>query len=100
MHKVKLIHLCKISIMNIIFSDNSPTIGLGLSNRTCDIYNLSNNALAKICSLTEHEDVIIDCKFSIENNNLLYSGSYDGLIKLWDLRDAKNSVLSFKGRTK
>lgn len=72
-------------------------MALTLSNNTCKVFNLSNNQFAKLTVLREHTDVISEIKFSSENSNLLYTGSNDGSVRLWDIRTPQKSSLQFKG---
>ncbi|RZC40319.1 WD repeat-containing protein 89, partial [Asbolus verrucosus] len=79
--------------------DSSPNVALNLSNSTCEVYNLSNNQFAKLTVLSEHTDVISEVKFCKENNNLVYTGSNDGSVRLWDIRTPNKSIVQFKDTT-
>ncbi|XP_044264408.1 WD repeat-containing protein 89 isoform X1 [Tribolium madens] len=79
--------------------ETNPNVAISLSNNTCEVYNLSNNQVDKLAVLAEHTDVITEIKFSTENSNLLYSGSCDGTVRLWDIRAPKRSSVQFKDTT-
>lgn len=68
------------------------------SGNSCDVYHFGNNQLAKIETLDENKSAIVGIKFSPENNELLYTVSIDGYIKLWDLRLKGKEVMQFRGR--
>ncbi|GLV40679.1 uncharacterized protein CBL_04482 [Carabus blaptoides fortunei] len=75
-------------------SDTEPSICIGLSDNTCEVYRLTTSGqLTKQATLDSHKDGVVNVKFS--NNNSLYTGSADGCIKLWDLRDPLKSVVDF-----
>ncbi|CAH1364332.1 unnamed protein product [Tenebrio molitor] len=79
--------------------ENNPNVAVGLSDYTCEVYNLSSNKFAKLTVFSEHKDIITEVKFCNSNSNLLYTGSHDGTVRLWDLRVPKNSTLQFKDTT-
>ncbi|EFA03321.1 WD repeat-containing protein 89-like Protein [Tribolium castaneum] len=79
--------------------ETNPNVAVNLSNNTCEVYSLSNNQIDKLAVLGEHSDVISEVKFSSENSNLLYTGSCDGTVRLWDIRAPKRSSLQFKDTT-
>lgn len=76
-----------------------PYIATAHSDNVCNILGLSGSQVAKVTHFNEHSDKLIDCKFCPENNTLLYTGSSDGTIKLWDLRDSKTAVITFSDTT-
>jgi len=80
-------------------SEASPYVAAALSDNSCDIFSLNGSQVAKIAQYKEHENKIFDCKYSSETNALLYTGSSDGTIKVWDLRQSKGSVLTFRDTT-
>ncbi|XP_066245742.1 WD repeat-containing protein 89 [Euwallacea similis] len=80
-------------------SETHPFIAAALSDFSTDVFALTDNELVKICQLREHKQKIVNCKFSPLNQNLLYTTSNDGTVKLWDLRDPKSSTVTFKDTT-
>lgn len=70
----------------------SQKVCVGLSNNTCEVHEMTNNQITKLVAFEEHSKNIIDVKFSLDNNNLVYTGSADGSVKIWDLRTPKQSV--------
>lgn len=76
-------------------SDSEPTTCLGLSDNTCAVYRLTAGQLTKHTTLDSHRDTVVNVKFCTTDNNLLYTGSTDGCIKLWDLRDPLKNVVEF-----
>lgn len=76
----------------------SLRIATALSNFTCKLYDFdAGNKTAGDC--LEHEEKIVDVKFGTNNSDLssiVYTGSEDGTIKLWDLRLREKCVSIFK----
>ncbi|XP_050300064.1 WD repeat-containing protein 89 [Anthonomus grandis grandis] len=81
-------------------SDSNPYIAASLSDFSTDLFTLTESKIAKITRFEEHTNRIIGNKFSPRNNNLLYTASSDGSIKVWDLREAKESVFTFSDTTR
>ncbi|CAH0549994.1 unnamed protein product [Brassicogethes aeneus] len=79
-------------------NDNNPNIGVGLSDNSFHVFNL-NSQLAKNCTLGGITGSIVDCQFSQDNNNLIYTCSNDGNIKLFDIRTPKAAVKNFVDST-
>nr|CAD7438258.1 unnamed protein product [Timema bartmani] len=78
-------------------SSNSKIVA-ALSNYSCAVYDVPH--LTKLDTTSEHKGPVSGIKFSPARDNLFYSCSLDGLIKLWDLRSGlKNSVQVFKDDT-
>jgi len=75
--------------------DTSETkIAAGLSDNSVSIYSLERLSLET--SIAAHESPLCRIKFSESQNKLLYTGSEDGYIKLWDLRtDTTTPVAKF-----
>lgn len=80
-----------------VFSENEPNIAVALSENSCEIQKLSNQQVATLAIFSEYEDKIFDCKFSKQDNNLIYTSSRNGSITLWDIRTPKKSVIRFLG---
>lgn len=76
-----------ITVLNF-FSDK---LCIGLSNNTCEVYMI-NDQITKLNTFDEHVGNIIDVKYSRTNPNILYTGSSESQIKIWDLRAPKTSV--------
>ncbi|KAG5897291.1 hypothetical protein JTB14_011456 [Gonioctena quinquepunctata] len=79
--------------------ESNPNVVAALSDHSCVVYNVNDRQVAKITELTEHTNKIIDCRFSNNNNNLIYTASSDGLVKLWDIRAPKESTVNFIDNT-
>ncbi|CAH1164297.1 unnamed protein product [Phaedon cochleariae] len=77
--------------------ESDPNIATA-SRESCMVYKLEGTQVAQIADYIDHTN-IIDCRFSSGNSNLLYTGSSDGSIRLWDLRTPKNSSLNFVDNT-
>ncbi|XP_066996410.2 WD repeat-containing protein 89 isoform X4 [Anabrus simplex] len=75
--------------------DVKPLIAVGLSDFSCSVYD--GERLEKICSLCGHKGTISGVRFNSQNGNLLYSGSCDGSVKLWDIRTGNVCVNSYQG---
>ncbi|KRT81845.1 WD40 domain-containing protein, partial [Oryctes borbonicus] len=68
--------------------NSTPNVAVGLSNNTVDVYNFSNNQLAKLETFEASENVV-GVKSCKENENIFYIGSKDCQIEVVDLRDGK-----------
>nr|XP_023017107.1 WD repeat-containing protein 89 [Leptinotarsa decemlineata] len=79
--------------------ESNPNVVATLSDHSCVVYNIHGNQVAKIEDFTEHTNNIIDCRFSSGNNNLIYTGASDGVVKLWDIRTPNKSVINFTDTT-
>ncbi|CAG9762161.1 unnamed protein product [Ceutorhynchus assimilis] len=73
-------------------SETNPYIAAALTDFSCDIFKSAESQLAKITQLKEHSDRLVSCKFSQKDNNVLYTASADGTVKLWDLRTSKTAI--------
>lgn len=71
---------------------------MALSDNSCEVYQFSDYQFAKLAVLSEHLNAISDVKFARDNSNLVYTGSIDGSIRLWDLRQSGGSIVQFRGR--
>ncbi|ERL93726.1 WD repeat-containing protein 89 [Dendroctonus ponderosae] len=80
-------------------NDTNCNIVTALSDASCDVFNLTESQLHKLNKFQEHNQKLIDCKFSSDNRNLFFTGSSDGTIKIWDLRVPTESVITFKDTT-
>lgn len=91
----KALTLKKNYILHISCSNEiEPKIGVGFSNNVCEVHSLANNQIQKIRTIDGHRNNIVDVKFS-SDSNLLYTGSSDCNIKLWDLRTSSDCALQF-----
>jgi THO complex subunit 6 len=75
-------------INSVVSSNDRIFSGCGDNN----IYGFDMETHKQIMSLSEHNDYI-NCIILSNNSNLLYSGSEDGSVRVWDLRSHKESVL-------
>lgn len=64
------------------------------------LYKLSNSEIVHMQDLSEHNEKIIGCRFSSVDNNLLYTGSVDGTLKVWDVRTPSKSSATLAGNNK
>lgn len=72
---------------------------MGQSNHVVDVCHISNNAIANSCSIST-SSTIIGVQFSPENNNLIYTGSTNDGINIWDTRIPQKPVSQFVGKFK
>lgn len=68
-----------------------------LPENSIEVYELNNASLSRICRLTGHEKKVTEVVFSPRDENLLFSASEDGLVKLWDIRAGGSYVQDYKG---
>lgn len=91
------ISLSSVFVLDMCGSANSGTVtvAVSLSDRSCAIYDAGQ--MRKITSWSAHSSTISNIKFSPGNDQLLYSASRDGCLKLWDMRISNKCVKEFKG---
>lgn len=78
-------------------SESDASVVTCLSNNSCRLYKLNNSEIAQIRVLREHNAKIIGCRFSGTDNNILYTGSSEGTLKVWDIREPKKSTITLTG---
>lgn len=78
------------------FGNNKIKLVAGLSDYQCVLYDIEQG-FHKGITQQIHDDIITDIK--LVDENLFYSSSQDGTIKLWDLRDMKNPSSVFSDDT-
>lgn len=76
------------------FSENLR-FAVALSNKTCVVYNLSNTQFSLMSVLHGHDKSVSNVRFSPKSENLVYTASLDGKIRIWDLR-RQNCVKELK----
>ena len=80
------------AILSLSWKSNSGTLFSGCIDGSINYIDFQKNALTKI---GEHKygcrEVIYLDKF-----NLLLSGGWDGMIKLWDLRSSKDPIITYQ----
>ncbi|KAL0279052.1 UNVERIFIED_CONTAM: hypothetical protein PYX00_000692 [Menopon gallinae] len=84
-----------ITDISIKESPSNIQIAAALSNKSSAVYNFSNNQFSFITTLKGHEKPISNVRISQKSENLVYTASLDGRIKLWDLRK-ENCVKELK----
>lgn len=82
---------------NLNFSEVAASIVNCTSDNLCNLYKLNNTDIDCIEVLSEHKEKIIGCRFSGIDNNLLYTGSSDGIFKVWDIRNPSKSSVTLTG---
>lgn len=80
------------------FQNKNIKLVAGLSNFSFIVYNVDDHLHANF-SHAAHDNVITGLKFVSDNENLFYSGSLDGTIKLWDMRTKTKPSIIFKDDT-
>lgn len=81
----------------MIYREQKPNIAISLSDNSCYVYSLSESGLAKLGTFSEHTETVSEVKFARDNTNLFYTCSFDGSVKLWDIRTPKTSAVQFEG---
>ncbi|KAJ9591811.1 hypothetical protein L9F63_001628, partial [Diploptera punctata] len=69
-------------------------MAVSLSDHTCAVYDIER--VEKMEHLSGHTAPVSNVKFSPLDDSLVYSSSYDGTVKLWDLRLKIKCVKEFK----
>ncbi|XP_050419901.1 WD repeat-containing protein 89 [Adelges cooleyi] len=79
---------------------NLLKVAIALSDYSSKIYNL-NSENKDVQVLNEHDGKIIDIKFGKNNtdSSIVFTGSEDGTIKLWDLRTKEKCSSIYKDDT-
>ncbi|XP_072943026.1 WD repeat-containing protein 89 [Epargyreus clarus] len=71
-------------------------IAVSLGDNSIEVYQLNNVSLSRVCRLSGHKKALTEVVFCPKNDNLLYSSSQDGLLKLWDTRTSGTCAQEFK----
>ena len=79
-------------ILSLSWQGNSGSLFTGCADGSINYIDCQKNILTKI---GEHK---YGCRevIHLDNFNLLISGGWDGLLKLWDLRSSKGQITSFQ----
>ncbi|XP_027854042.2 WD repeat-containing protein 89 [Aphis gossypii] len=93
----------EIYVLNLDAQKSGQTlrVATALSNFTCNVYDIDAGVKSNTTYL-KHEKKIVDVKFgssSTQLSSIVYTGSEDGTIKLWDLRLKEKCVSVFKDDT-
>jgi len=80
-------HFCLFSIQ---FSPCNTHIAGGGSDDHVYLYNLERKTV--VSRVRAHKDDVNAVKYSDESSHLLFSGSDDGLVKVWDTRSMRKAV--------
>lgn len=72
------------------------SVAVAMSDRSVAVLN--GSTLQNLFTFTPHEKSITGLKFSLNNNNLIWTSSNDGLVKLWDARSNRMEK-EFVGRS-
>lgn len=76
---------------------NADLIACGLTNGNVHIFQVAGNGRSKLAyRLDDHKRVVNSLDF-VELEQLVFSGSQDGLIRLWDLRAGKKPSIKLLG---
>lgn len=89
----------ELSNLLIFFFRSFDKIAVGLSDKTIQIYNLSNDSLTKFNtkeSFGKLNDTICGVQFMRNDPNILFAGSVDGSVFMYDLRTFE-AVHEFEG---
>lgn len=65
----------------------SLKLAVSRSDHSIEVYQLGGASLSRVCGLSGHGKPIGDVVFAPKDDQLLYSCSQDGAVKLWDLRE-------------
>ncbi|XP_060521428.1 WD repeat-containing protein 89 [Cylas formicarius] len=76
-------------------SQTNPYLAVTLLDNSCEVFDFAQD-LTSIARFKGHEKKVVECKF---DDSLLYTGSNDGTIKLWDTRSPEKEAISFVDRT-
>lgn len=95
------ISLQKIYVLHLDarFQGVSAKVVVGLSDFSYSLFDLECHLRINSSNLAAHENVITDVRFAQDNENLFYTGSLDGTVKLWDARMEMKPSLTFQDDT-
>ena len=80
-------------ILNVDFNcDGSKLLVFGSNGEAC----ICSPDLQKLSCTKTHTEAVSQAAFAKCDANLFYTSSYDGTIKLWDIRDMNTCKLEFK----
>ncbi|XP_018909071.2 WD repeat-containing protein 89 isoform X1 [Bemisia tabaci] len=85
--------------MSVARENSEAKVALSTSNHSCIVYQVGEQ-IAQLTSLNDHDKAVSNVRISSQNTNLVFSGSLDGTIKLWDLRRSSKCVKTFQDDTR
>ncbi|CAH2042757.1 unnamed protein product, partial [Iphiclides podalirius] len=86
----------KKAYINKITGTKSLKYSITLPDNSIEVYELSNSALTRTCRLTGHEKKVTEVVFNPNDDNMLFSSSEDGIVKMWDTRAGGSFVHDYK----
>lgn len=81
--------------MDVKKNTSNLRLGIALSDCTCKVYDVHSNFKA-VTSIPAHDSPVVSVRFAPDNENLIYTGSQNEFIRLWDLRQSGDCVKHFK----
>lgn len=81
------------------FQGTKAKVIAGLSDFGCVLYDLDGHLRVDSSNPAAHEDVMTGVKFANEDENLFYTSSLDGTVKMWDTRTNAKPSVTFKDDT-
>lgn len=91
----KAVGLDNLFILHMDCQWKTNTLAAALSNNA--IHLTQCDTLVKISTVLAHQSNIIGLHFNPVDSNSLLSGSSDGTIKVWDLRNPQKHAQEFRG---
>ncbi|XP_003727659.1 WD repeat and SOCS box-containing protein 1 [Strongylocentrotus purpuratus] len=77
--------------------NNAVILAIGLKNGKIKTYNVNSG---EHVLLVDHKSVVRDIKFNPDGSLFLVSASHDSTLKVWDMKDDGNMVVTLKGHPK
>ncbi|KPI94506.1 WD repeat-containing protein 89 [Papilio xuthus] len=86
----------KKTYINKISGTKTLKYSIILPDNTIEVYEVNDSSLSRVCSMSGHEKTVTETVFNPNDDNILFSTSEDGLVKMWDTRAGGSCVLDYK----
>ncbi len=86
---VDTLKLGRSGMRQILYLDDRNSLICAFKNGSVGVYSITKKKL-EFCTEPGHAETVFDVQINPRDKNMLATASYDGTVKLWDIRTMKN----------